>query len=228
MSRTTGDINVVMADDHEIFRDGFRLTLSKTNDIHLVAEASNGVELIELVEQHRPHVVITDIKMPRMDGIEATRVLSSRFPDIGIIGLSMFDEDDLIIEMLEAGAKGYLLKNADKAEVIEAIKTVYEEEPYYCRQTSSKLAQLIAKSKYNPYHKKPKVEFGEKEMEIIHLICQEFTNKEIGERLFLSVRTVEGYRQKIQEKMQVKNSVGLVVYAIQHNLFDPKKAQQGG
>jgi DNA-binding NarL/FixJ family response regulator len=223
MTRITGDINVVMADDHEIFRDGFRLTLSKSDDIHLVAEAANGLELVELVEQYRPHVVITDIKMPKMDGIEACKVLSKRFPDIGIIGLSMFDEEDLIIEMLESGAKGYLLKNADKSEVIEAIKSVYNEELYYCRQTSLKLAQMIAKSKYNPNHKRPAVEYNEKEIEIIQLICQEFTNKEIAERLFMSVRTVEGYRLKIQEKMQVKNTVGLVVYAIQHNFFDPRK-----
>ncbi|HMP93668.1 MAG TPA: response regulator transcription factor [Phnomibacter sp.] len=221
-SRITGDINVVMADDHEIFRDGFRLTLSKNPDIHLVGEAANGQELIALVEELKPHVVITDIKMPKMDGIEATRILSARYPQMGIIGLSMFDEDDLIIDMLEAGAKGYLLKNADKAEVIEAIKTVYEEEVYYCRQTSSKLVQLIAKSKFNP-HGKMRAEFGEKEIEIIQLICQEYTNKEIAEKLYLSVRTVEGYRLKIQEKMQVKNTVGLVVYAIQHNLFDPNK-----
>jgi DNA-binding NarL/FixJ family response regulator len=222
MSRTTGDIRVVMADDHEIFRDGFRLTLSKANDIYLVGEAADGKELLKQVEQQQPNVVITDIKMPRMDGIEATRQIVARWPNIGVIGLSMFDDEDLIIEMLEAGAKGYLLKNADKTEVIEAIKTVYHEEPYYCRHTSGKLAMMIAKSKYNPHHKKPRVEFSEKEVEIIQLICRELTNKEIGERLFLSVRTVEGYRLRILEKMGVKNSVGLVVYAMQHGLFDAK------
>ncbi len=222
MTKTTGDINLVIADDHEIFRDGFKLTISKVEDIHLLGEASNGRELVELCQIHNPHVVITDIKMPIMDGIEAAKKIRETMPHIGIIGLSMFDEDELIMEMLEAGAKGYLLKNADKQEVIDAIKTVYNDEPFYCRQTSNKLAQMIAKSKFNPYASKPKVEFTEKEIEIIQLICQEFTNKEIADRLFLSIRTIEGYRLKILERMEVKNTVGLVVYAIQHDLFDPK------
>ena len=120
--RVTGDIRVVMADDHEIFRDGFRLMLSRDADIHLVGEAANGRQLLELVADLRPHVVITDIKMPIMDGIEATRTIRASFPDVGIIGLSMFDEEDLILEVLEAGALGYLVKNADKEEVIEAIR----------------------------------------------------------------------------------------------------------
>jgi DNA-binding NarL/FixJ family response regulator len=219
----TGDIRVVMADDHEIFRDGFRLMMSRAADIKLVGEAANGRQLLDLVAAHQPQVVITDIKMPVMDGIEATRKIKELFPDIGVIGLSMFDEEDLIIEMLEAGALGYLVKNAEKDEVLEAIKTVYQQEPFYCKQTSTKLAQLIAKSKYNHRQAKNRVEFGEKEIEIIILICKEFTNKEIADQLFLSVRTVEGYRQKLQEKMQVKNSIGIVIYAIQNGIFDPAK-----
>lgn len=221
--KTTGDIRVVMADDHELFRDGFKLTLSRTSDIKLVAEASDGKELLEMVQLHQPDVVITDIKMPRMDGIEAARKISAQWPHIGIIGLSMFDEEELIIEMLEAGAKGYLVKNADKADLIEAIKTVYQQEPYYCKQTSNRLAQMIAKSRHNPYGRKKIASFTEKELEIIHLICEEFTNKEIADKLYLSIRTVEGHRLKILEKMDVKNSIGLVVYAIQHDIFEPKK-----
>ena len=217
-----GSIRVVMADDHAIFRDGFELIMSKDPAIQLLAQATNGKELVGMVSDLQPDVVVTDIKMPMMDGIEATRSLSSRFPAIGIIGLSMHDEDDLILEMLEAGAKGYLLKNADKDEVLEAIHTVFEGDPYYCRSTNAKLAKLIAKNKYQTYQRHGKPEFNEKEIEIIQLICQEYTNKEIGEKLFLSVRTVEGYRLRILEKMQVKNSVGLVVFAIQHGYFHPK------
>jgi DNA-binding NarL/FixJ family response regulator len=185
-----------------------------------VAEAGNGRELIEMVRLHSPHVVITDIKMPIMDGIEAARAISKQWPDIGIIGLSMFDEEDLIIDMLDAGAKGYLVKNADKAEVIEAIQTVYMQQNFYCRQTSSKMAHIIGR-KFKGEDTKVKFEFNEKELEIIKLICEEMTNKEISDLVFLSVRTVEGYRQKILDKMNVKNSVGLVVYAIQHGLYSP-------
>ena len=211
-----------MADDHEIFRDGFQLIISKADNIDLVGQASNGRDLVQLVEELKPDVVITDIKMPLMDGIEATKTISKRFPEIGVIGLSMHDEDDLIIEMLEAGAKGYLLKNADKHEVLDALQTVYSGDPYYCQSTNAKLARIIAKNKYQSFNRNRRPEFSEKELEIINLICHELTNKEIGEKLFLSVRTVEGYRLKILEKMEVKNSVGLVIYAIQHGYFQPK------
>jgi DNA-binding NarL/FixJ family response regulator len=190
--------------------------------LHLMAQAANGKELLEQVKEFQPHVVVTDIKMPLMDGIEATRQISSTWPGIGVIGLSMHDEDDLILEMLEAGAKGYLLKNADKQEVIDAIETVYKGDPYYCTSTNAKLAKLIAKTRFQSFNRAKKPEFNEREVEIIQLICQEYTNREIGEKLYMSVRTVEGYRLKILEKMDVKNTVGLVIYAIQHGYFEPK------
>jgi DNA-binding NarL/FixJ family response regulator len=213
MRDTTG-IRLLMADDHEIFRDGFKLMLTKYPDIHLVGEAENGRELLELAQELLPDVIITDIKMPVMDGVEATKKIITSFPDMGIIGLSMFDEDDLIIDMLEAGARGYLIKNAGKDQITEAIRTVYQGDPYYCKTTSHKLTSMIARSRFNPYKKAAKVEFSEREIEIIDLVCRECTNKEISDKLFISVRTVEGHRLKILEKMNVKNTVGLVVYAL--------------
>jgi DNA-binding NarL/FixJ family response regulator len=214
-------IRVVMADDHEIFRDGFRLTISRAKNIKLVAEAADGMELLQMVKEHRPHVVITDIKMPRLDGIEATRRILALYPGMPIIGLSMFDEDDLVLEMIEAGAKGYLVKNADKHEVIEAINTVYNGDSYYCKQTSNRLAFVIAKMGQHHGLRKEAVTFTDKEIEIIQLICQELTTKEIGEKLFMSTRTVDGYRTRLLEKMNVKNSVGIVVYAIQNGIYKP-------
>ncbi len=218
---TAADIKLVIADDHEIFRDGFKLMLSKFPEITLVGEAGNGRELLELIEKENPDVILTDIKMPVMDGIEAAKKITELYPDKGIIGLSMYDDDELIIEMLEAGAKGYLIKNAGKEQIIEAIKTVYKDEPYYCKTTSHKLTQMIAKSRFNPYKIVAKTEFSEREKEIIAGICDEMTNKEIGDKLFISVRTVEGHRLKILEKMNVKNTVGLVVYAIKNGIVKP-------
>ena len=120
--------------------------------------------------------------------------------------------------MLEAGAKGYLLKNASKEQIGEAIRTVYLGDPYYCKSTSRKLTEMIAKSKFNPYKKKEKVEFTDREIEVIELVCQELSNKEIAEKLFLSIRTVEGLRLKVAEKMSVKNPVGMVLYALKHGI----------
>ncbi|MEP7141761.1 MAG: response regulator transcription factor [Ferruginibacter sp.] len=215
---TRADIKLIIADDHEIFRDGFKLMLTKYPEIILVGEAANGQELVDLSLKLDPDVIITDIKMPVMDGIEATKKIIDRFPDMGIIGLSMYDDDELIVEMLEAGAKGYLIKNAGKEQITEAIKTVYNNDPYYCKTTSHKLTNMIANSRFNPYRKTAKAEFSEREKEIIDLVCRELTNKEIGDKLFLSVRTVEGHRLRILEKMNVKNTVGLVVYAIKNGI----------
>jgi DNA-binding NarL/FixJ family response regulator len=212
-------IRVVIADDHEIFRDGLRLMIQKQPHIQLLAEAENGKELIEYTKQLLPDVVITDIKMPIMDGAAAAKHLAEHYPSIGIIALTMFDEEDLIVDMLEAGAMGYLLKNADKNEMVDAIESVYKHEPYYCKSTSQKLAKMVARSKFNPYKAKVKIEFSEREIEIITYICEGLTNKEIGEKIFLSVRTVEGIRLKITEKMNVKNTAGIIIYAIKNNLY---------
>lgn len=218
-----GNIKVIIADDHEIFRDGMRIMLQKQQDIELVAEAGDGKELIDQVKNLQPDIVISDVKMPRMDGVAATRHLVEHYPHIGIIALTMFDEEDLIIDMLEAGAKGYLLKNADKHEIVDAIKSVYDQQPYYCRHTSHKLAEMVAKSKFNPHKQPIKPDFNERELEIIRFICDGLTSKQIGEKIFLSVRTVEGLRMKILEKMDVKNTAGIIIYAIKCNLYSPEK-----
>lgn len=213
-------IRLIIADDHEIFSDGLALMLSRQKDIILLGQASDGKQLAELAEQQNPDVIITDIKMPVMDGIQATRLILKKQPDIKIIALSMFDEETLIVDMLEAGAKGYLLKNADKQEILDAIETVYEDKTYYCHHTSARLTSMIVKSNFNPYKKKEPVSFNEREIEIIKLICQQNSSKEISDKLYLSSRTVEGYRTKILEKMNAKNTVGVVVYALKHNLIE--------
>lgn len=212
-------LRVVIADDHEIFRDGLALMLSKQADIDLVGQAEDGKELIDLVETLQPDVVITDIKMPRCDGIEATKILISKNPDLKIIGLSMYDEEKLIVEMLEAGAKGYLLKNADKSQIVEAVHDVFMDKVYYCSNTSAKLASMILKSSFNPHKKQEPATFTEREVDIIKLICRQCTAQEIADQLYLSRRTVEGYRTKILEKMNVKNAVGVLVYALKHKLI---------
>lgn len=222
MKQTNNSISVVIADDHEIFRDGLKLMLQKAENVNLVGEAGDGKELLALIETVRPAVVITDIKMPVMDGVEATKLIKERYPDTGVIALSMFDDEQLILEMLEAGAHGYLLKNSDKFEITDAIQTVYDGKQYYCKFTSGKLAKLIAISRNNMQKKKKEAEFTDKEKDIIRLICKEYTNKQIGEELFMSTRTVEGYRMKILEKMDAKNTVGIVIEAIRLGIYDPQ------
>ncbi len=209
-------IRLIIADDHEIFLDGFRLMISKFTDIDLIGEAANGRELLELATQHLPDVIITDIKMPIMDGIEATKKIALQFPTIGIIGLSMFDEDDLIVDMLEAGANGFLIKNAGKLEIIEAIRTVYNNDTYYCKTTSYKLTKMIAKSRFNPYKKIEKIIFTAREKEFLQYSTSEMSYKEIAEKMFCSPRTVESYRDSLFGKLDLKSRVGLAVFAIKN------------
>lgn len=219
MNLAQNPIRILLADDHEIFRDGFRVMLKKQKEFQLIAEAGNGKELIETALQCQPDVIVTDIKMPEMDGIEATKKLQSLLPQTNVIALSMFEDEHLIVDMLEAGAKGYLLKNANKEEVFEALKTVAANGTYYCNHTTQKLAQLIANSDYNPEKKSEKVTFTDRELDVIKLICQQYVSKEIADKLGLSPRTVESHRVKIMEKMDVKNTAGIVIYAIRDGIF---------
>lgn len=219
-------IKIIIADDHEVFRDGLKLMLSKESAFTIVAEAENGLELIRLSDEHQPDIILTDIKMPKMDGIEATRRIHDQDSKIGIIALSMFNEESLVVDMLEAGALGYLLKSSDKSEIIEAVNTVYQNHPYYCKSTSARLAITISESKFNPYNREVFYSsiFSHKEIEIIRLICEEYSTKEISDRIYQSMRTVEGYRSKILEKTNARNTAGIVIYAIKNGIYQVNKS----
>ncbi|RYY67641.1 MAG: response regulator transcription factor [Chitinophagaceae bacterium] len=217
----TKPIRLLIADDHEIFRDGFRVMLKKNSAIQLVGEASDGENLLAMVELHSPDVVITDIRMPGLDGISATRVLQRNYPDLPVIGLSTYDEEQVIVDMLEAGARGYLLKNASKEEIFTAVDVVHRGDVYFCSSTSPRLAELIARSAYNPFRRRPAADISDREREIIRLICQEFSSKEIALQLHNSVRTVESYRDRLLDKIGCRNVAGLVVYAIKNGIYKP-------
>jgi DNA-binding NarL/FixJ family response regulator len=212
-------INILLADDHEIYLDGLQAMLQKQPNMEVIGKAANGRICIELADRLKPDIILTDIIMPVMDGIEATRELTGSHPEINIIALSMFDQDNLIVDMLEAGAKGYLLKNANKSEILDAINTVNQNLPYYCRSTTTRLARLIAQSKFNLSSGIRAEVFSDREKEIIRMICEEKTTKEIADILCMGSRTVEGYRIKILEKMKVKSVAGIVIYAIRHQLY---------
>jgi DNA-binding NarL/FixJ family response regulator len=213
------NINIVIADDHEIFLDGLALTLSRHDGFNLCGRASNGRELVEVVTRTNPDVILTDIRMPIIDGIQGTKQLLQVYPNLKVIALSMFDEENLIIEMLEAGAKGYLLKNAHKDEIIDAVVSVYQNKNYYCSQTSMLLATMIVRSKFNPYKQKKPIELNEREKLIIQMICQQQTTQQIADKIYLSKRTVEGYRIKILEKINARNIAGVVIFALKHNII---------
>jgi DNA-binding NarL/FixJ family response regulator len=212
-------IRLLIADDHEVLREGFCSILNGNKEIELVGAASNGVELIELTERLMPDIIITDIRMPVMNGFEATKILTAKYPGIGVIIFTICKEEKLVIDMLEAGVQGYLIKNSGKKEILEAIYAVMNQKTYYCRETTALLTQVIAKNGVGRKEKRGYMAFNHKEKEIICLICEGKSNKEIAAKLNLSIRTVEGYREKIEYKMGVKNTAGIVVYAIKNGIF---------
>ena len=212
-------IEILLADDHEIFRDGFKQMIKKISEITLTGEAANGEELLKMAHELQPDVIVTDIEMPVMDGVTVTRRLMEELPHIGIIALSMHNENYRIEEMIEAGASGYLVKNAHKDEIIAAIKAVYNDTNYYCKETTLKLS-TPGNSHMPAISGIP--EFSEREREIIRFICEENSNKEIAKLIDRSTRTVEWYREIISEKMHVKNTAGIVRYALQHKIYTPE------
>ena len=221
MNQPYSKLRVIIADDHEMVRDGLHLMMNKIADLEVVGEASNGEQLVKQVEKLLPDIVLTDVKMPVMDGITATKKIKEQWPHIGIIALSSFDEESLIMDMLNAGATGYLLKNTSKKELREAVLAVYRGESYYCKETNERLAQIVAKGGIDQGKSKTGEQFTERELEVIGLICEGLSSKLIADKLGLKRRTVERYRDSIMEKMEVRNSPAVVFYAVKHGLYNP-------
>lgn len=212
-------IKVVIADDHEMVREGLQLMISKIDDLEVVGEAANGEQLVTIARMLQPDVVLMDVKMPIRNGVEAAKIIRKEFPQIGIVALSSFDEESMILDVLNAGAKGYLLKNASKEEITAAVKAVHKDETYYCREIHLKLANIIARGGTYLEAKRMRDQFKERELEIIQMICEGLSSKQIGERLGLKPRTIERYRDVIMEKMEVNNAAGLVMYAFKNGIY---------
>ncbi len=213
-----GKITVIIADDHLVFREGLKEMLSNHPEIIVKAEASNGKELLLRAKQYAPEVIITDVKMPYMDGIETTKKLCRTYPGARIIALSSFSEDHLIIDMLEAGAQGFLLKGIREEELITAIKAVYDYKPYFSTDITEKLTRIIA-GRYHHRKGVQHVTLTEIEKQIIVLICRELTSKEIAERLEVGKRTIESYRMRIMDKLGAKSVASVITYALKAGLI---------
>jgi DNA-binding NarL/FixJ family response regulator len=213
-------IRLAIADDHKIFRNGLKSTLEDTDDFELLLEASNGKQLIAQLATNKPDVILMDIKMPEMDGIQTTAIVKQQYPQIKVLALSMFNEDKYIVDMMKAGASGYLLKNAEPEEIIEAISTVYYRDYYFNEHLSVTLIKQLAINQNQANSGHSLSDFNEREIEVLKLVCQECSNQEIADKICLSVRTVEGYRARLFEKTKSKNLVGLVIFAIKTGLIN--------
>lgn len=210
-------IKVVIADDHLIFRKGLRKILDEVRSLNIVGEACNGSELVTIATKLKPDIIIVDVCMPVMDGVMAVKEICKRKITKRIIALSVFSHETHIMEMLEAGAIGYLTKSVGKKEILEAIEAVYDYRPYFCPESSKQVNDLI--TKYNSDFREHLVVFTEREKDIITLICEGSTSKDVARLLHISQRTVEGHRTRIMHKMKVKSIAGLVAYACEKGLY---------
>lgn len=212
-------IKVGLTDDHELMRAGLAQILEATNEIQVVFEASNGIELLECLEKYTVDVVLLDLEMPIMDGRDVLPKVIALYPDLKVLILSMHDSNSFIVNMMEHGAAGYLLKDMPPSEVIKAVKTVKNDGLYFNAKVSRALLAGLPGSKMTIDSKQHvKETLNERELDVLRLICEEYTTTEIGEKLFLSPKTIEGYRKQLLEKTGVKNVAGLAIFAVRNHL----------
>ena len=213
-------ITVIIVDDHQIFREGFKLLLSRFPFVELAGEAADGGEFLALLEQQVPDIVFMDISMPGMNGIEATKIAMERREKLKIIALTTFLEEDYVEQMILAGVEGYMLKNSDLHEFEQAIKRVYAGGNFFSKEILTVLLGNIKKfRKRKTIRGDPEI-FTPKETEILRLICKGLNNEQIAEVACISVKTVEKYKSSLFQKTGVHNTVNMVIWAFRNQLVD--------
>lgn len=211
-------IKVIVADDHPVFRNGMANALKRMKLISKISMAGNGQEVISLLEHEAHDLVLMDIRMGTMDGIEATSLIRKKFPAVKVVALSMHDDVRSVIGMFEKGACGYLLKNADVDEIEKAIRTVKNGGKYFSKEVSSVLLDNMSKPKQDPDAQLESTFHKQRIREIIFLISHELTSAEIGEAISLAHRTIDDYRKEILALTKSRNTAGIVKYAVLNNI----------
>ena len=212
-------INLIIVDDHRLFRNGLKALLRELDYIDHIAEASNGKEFLEYIENHPIHLALMDINMPIMNGIDATREAIKLHPNMRIIALSMLNDEDYYFKMIDAGARGFILKDADSDELTKAVEIVMNGQNYFSQDLLRNIIlSLSTNTKTEQTSSKEDIKFTDREIEVLEQICKGLSNQEIAEALFISPRTVERHRANLFDKTGSKNSVNLVMYAIKNNL----------
>jgi DNA-binding NarL/FixJ family response regulator len=214
---TDGKTNIIIVDDHEFFRNGLKMVINRLKYARVIGEASNGSEFLELLAQKEPDIVLIDIQMPVMNGIEATRLALEEYPDLKIVALTMFDDEEYVQSMIDAGAKGFLLKNITREVLDQALQAIQSGNNYYSPELWEFFTKKVVRE---PRQDEEDVQLTRREREILALICDGLSNKEIADRLFISERTVIGHKSNLLSKTNTKSSVGLLSYAIKNKLVE--------
>ncbi len=214
---------ILIADDHPIFLKGLSMMLNEVSEFKVIGEVNNGKEMLDILDRYSdslPDVVLTDIKMPEMDGIEATRRAIERYPTLNIIALTMFGEHKYLKMMAEAGAKGFLQKSVTRDELEKAIKSVCNGNAYFSSEILTDLASVIPKKEKSIFVEKLNERFTPRELKVLKLIVHGLSSQEIADQMFISPRTVEGHRSNLIGKTGTKNVVDLAIYAIRNHLVE--------
>ena len=215
-------IKVLIADDHVLYRAGVKTALSTKKDVKVIAEADNGMHLLNMLKMIQPDVILLDIQMPVMDGIGALPEIKKNWPHIKVIMLTMMDDHSMITKLMELGANSYLSKTSDSEIIYEAIKTCFEQEYYFNSLTNKALlTNLKQRNNVMPQKFAPQeANLNDKEMLILKLMCEEKSTKEIADIVDLSPRTVEAIRDKLKVKTGAKSTAGLIMYAVKNNILN--------
>lgn len=212
---------ILIVDDHEVVRDGLRNILTSLDNISIAGEAGNGEDAVKMYSSLKPDLVIMDISMPGMNGIEATRVIKEKDPDARILILTMHDNQEYLNQIIRSGAKGFILKNTDKEELLDAVRTVAGGDNFFSKDISKLIIDNYIRTaketeKSDAYKEVP---LTKREIEILKLIASGYSNQEIANILYISYNTVDTHRKNIMHKLSIKNTAGLVRYAIEKGLI---------
>lgn len=219
-SENISKIKVLITDDHALFRAGVKASLSHYPDIEFIGEAENGMQLLNLVKFLQPDVVLLDIQMPIMDGIATLPEVKKILPDARIIMLTMNDDVSMISKLMEIGANSYLTKNSDSETIYEAIKTVYTKEFFFNEYTNKALLSGLRSKRMMDTSVSDDAELSDKETQVLKLMCDEKSTKEIADIVEISPRTVEAIRDRLKMKTGAKSTAGLILYAVKHGIVE--------
>lgn len=215
ISTKTEKLKIALVDDHEMFRSGIKLILSEKKEWEIVIEAINGNDFLAQLKIFRPDIVLMDISMPELDGYNTSKIALKDFPDLKIIALSMLSDEEYYYKMIEAGVKGFVLKNSGIDELYRAIKEVSIGNNYFAQDLLRKIVLSLNNKELDN-----KLKLNDREKDVLHLICNGYTNKEISDKMCLSVKSIEKYRTSLLQKTQTRNSAHLVMHSILNKLIE--------